>query len=113
MGIIAWIRDRLFLLGAAILAILAAFGLVYNRGRNDEKAKVETESRKLSEKAHTDAAEIARQVDDLPAPPPGPAEHVDPAAVKTGVADKPATRISDAPSTSAAGKLRDDGWTRD
>lgn len=100
--IIQWIRDKLLAIGAILLAVLTVLGAVYNKGRREEEAKMQKESQKQSEKAHDTAKDVEQHIDSLPSPPETP----------KSLSNGGATRIGDAPPTSAAGKLRDD-WSRD
>jgi len=101
MSIIQWLRDRIIAIGAILLAILTVLGGVCGKGKRDEEVKTEKKSQELSEKAHDAASEVEQHIAKLPAPPGVPT-----------VGNEPATRIGDAPASTAAGELRDD-WTRD
>lgn len=100
--IIQWIRDRLIAFGAILLAVLTVLGAVYNKGRKEEEAKIEKKSQEQSQKAHETAHSVEQHIDQLPPPLETP----------KSVSDGGATRVGDAPATTAAGELRDD-WTRD
>lgn len=102
MSIVQWIKDRLIAIGAVLLAILTVLGAVYGKGRRDEEVKTEKKSQELSEKAHDAASDVEQHIAKLPAPPAG----------IPSVGNEHATRIGDAPASTAAGELRDD-WTRD
>lgn len=102
MSILSWFKDRIIAFGAIILAVLTVLGMVYNKGRREEKAEVEKKSTELSEKAHGTASEVEQHIAKLPAPPKTPAS----------LGNGGATRVGDAPANTATGELRDD-WTRD